>query len=89
MLLLSPRRIFLDNLTVLNYGTWDGDFRGFQIRESWIAFSLKAPTLQQHNEIRYCFNRNSIPRPNLDILDYDRFGTKPVADTQAAFERAS
>ena len=72
-------------------GLRDGGRRpqGFQIREPWIASTFKAPTLQQRNEILHFFNRNSLPWSNLDTVAYKRFGTKTVAHTRAAPERAS
>jgi len=72
-------------------GLRDGGRRlqGFQFREPWIASTFKAPTLQSPNEILHCFNRNSVSWSNLDIFAYKRFGTKAVAHTRAAPERAS
>ena len=95
ILLLNARRRFLDNFVVLDYGKMRAaisgfsNVSGFQIREPWIASSFNAPTLQQRNEILYCFNRKSVPWFNLDTLAYKRFGTNALARTQAAPERAS
>lgn len=89
MLLLNARGIFLDNLAVLDYGTAGGDFRVFKFVNRGSLPVFKAPTLQRRNEILYYFNRNFIPWSNLDTVAYKRFGTKAVAHTRAAPERAS
>jgi hypothetical protein len=70
-------------MPVLDYGTAGGDFRVSKFVNHG-SLPFKAPTLQSLNEILHCFNRNSFPWSNLDIVAYKRLGTKAVAHTRAA-----
>jgi hypothetical protein len=76
-------------MAVVDYGTAGGDFRVVKFVNRGSLPVFKAPTLQQRNEILYCFNRKSAPWFNLDTLAHKRFGTNTVAPAQAAPERAS
>jgi hypothetical protein len=88
MLLPNRRRISLDNLLLLDYGTAGGDFRVFKFANLDRSI-FKAPTLQSHNEILHYFNRNSLPWCNMDTVAYKRVGTKAVPHTRAAIGRTS